>query len=310
VSHIKIGQVLVEQGNLPAALESYRASLAITSRLAKADPGNAEAQHDLAVSLNFVANVYLAQGKLAEALEHYRGYRDIIARLAKGDPGNAEWQRDLSLYHMKIGDVLFEQGNLPAALESHRASLAIAERLAKADPGNAQWQRDLSVSHERIGDVLRAQGNLAAALQSYKADLAIMERLAKADPGNAQWQRDLAIRVRLQYYFHRAQLRGREALAITREPHDPRLAAAHTRKRSPSWIGRTRHSRNIEGTSEDGVWRSGFCVVAEPFAIDIRQLANNHLSLCDQQCQAGFQILLEHTPVRELPPVAVSYLCQ
>ena len=305
-----LGDVTAAQGNLPSARQLYERAAAMAEPIAKADPGNAEAQRDLAVSLNFVANVYLAQGKLAEALEHYRGYRDIIARLAKGDPGNAGWQRDLSLSHMKIGDVLFEQGNLPAALESHRASLAIAERLAKADPGNAQWQRDLSGSQERIGDVLRAQGNLAAALQSYKADLAIMERLAKADPGNAQWQRDLAIRVRLQYYFHRAQLRGREALAITREPHDPRLAAAHTRKRSPSWIGRTRHSRNIEGTSEDGVWRSGFCVVAEPFAIDIRQLANNHLALCDQQFQASFQILLERTPVREQPPVVLSYLSQ
>src|SRR5215475_5499792 len=79
---------------------------------------------------------------------------------------------------------------------------------------------------------------------------------------------------------------------------------------SPCWVGCTRRSRNIDGTSREGVWRSGYCVVAEPFAIDISQLANNHLALGDQQCQASFQILLECTPVRELPPVLLSYLCQ
>jgi hypothetical protein len=52
VSHNNFGDVLVAQGNLPAALESYGASLAIAERLAKADPGNAERQHDLAISLS------------------------------------------------------------------------------------------------------------------------------------------------------------------------------------------------------------------------------------------------------------------
>jgi hypothetical protein len=45
-----IGNVQVAQGDLPAALTSYRASHAIAERLAKADPGNAEWQRNLIVS--------------------------------------------------------------------------------------------------------------------------------------------------------------------------------------------------------------------------------------------------------------------
>ena len=45
-----IGDVLVEQGNLTAALESYQASLAISSGWRAADPGNAGWQRDLAFS--------------------------------------------------------------------------------------------------------------------------------------------------------------------------------------------------------------------------------------------------------------------
>ena len=121
VSHNKIGDVLVAQGDLPGAMESYRASLAIRERLAKSDPGSAG---------------------------------------GRGSATTLGWQRDLSVSHEKIGDVLVAQGDLPGALESYRARHAIAERLAKSDPGNAGWQRDLSVSHNKIGDVQVAQGNL------------------------------------------------------------------------------------------------------------------------------------------------------
>src|SRR5262249_29459117 len=46
----EIGYVQVAQGDLSAALTSYRASLAIAERLAKADPSNASWQRDLSVS--------------------------------------------------------------------------------------------------------------------------------------------------------------------------------------------------------------------------------------------------------------------
>jgi hypothetical protein len=46
----EIGAVQVAHGDLPAALTSYRASLAIRERLAKADPANVQWQIDVAVS--------------------------------------------------------------------------------------------------------------------------------------------------------------------------------------------------------------------------------------------------------------------
>jgi hypothetical protein len=39
VSYGRVGDVQVAQGNLPAALTSYQASLAIRERLAKSNPG-------------------------------------------------------------------------------------------------------------------------------------------------------------------------------------------------------------------------------------------------------------------------------
>ncbi len=50
VSHEKIGDVLVAQGDGAGALQAYRASLAIRETLAARDPANAQWQVDLAVS--------------------------------------------------------------------------------------------------------------------------------------------------------------------------------------------------------------------------------------------------------------------
>ena len=55
------------QGTLPGALKSYREDLAIADRLARADPGNAEWQRDLSISLGRVAEILLKQVARGEA---------------------------------------------------------------------------------------------------------------------------------------------------------------------------------------------------------------------------------------------------
>jgi eukaryotic-like serine/threonine-protein kinase len=75
VSHIKIGDVLCNQGDLAGALAEYRAGLAIAERLATQDPANAQWQTDLAEACEDVAGVLLAlpEGDRAEA-------RRLVAR--------------------------------------------------------------------------------------------------------------------------------------------------------------------------------------------------------------------------------------
>ncbi len=193
MSYNKVGDVQVAQGNLPAALTSYQAGLAIADRLAKSDASNTGWQRDLSVSYERVGDVQVARDNLPAALTSYQASFAIRDRLAKSDPGNAGWQRDLSISYIKIGDVQKAQGNLPAALTSYQAGLAIFDRLAKSDAGNAGWQRNLSISYIKVGDVQKAQDDLPAALTSYRASLAIADRLAKSDPSNAGWQRGLAV---------------------------------------------------------------------------------------------------------------------
>jgi hypothetical protein len=76
------------QGDLAAALTSYQASLAIRERLAKAGPGNADWQHDLAWSYGRVALIEMRQGVRDDALRAFQQGRDIIARLMRQSSDN------------------------------------------------------------------------------------------------------------------------------------------------------------------------------------------------------------------------------
>ena len=65
MSHSKLGDVQLAQGDLAGALASFRKSLEIIERLARQDPTNAAWQRDLSVSHNKLGDVQLAQGDLA-----------------------------------------------------------------------------------------------------------------------------------------------------------------------------------------------------------------------------------------------------
>src|SRR5215831_6909805 len=67
-----IGGVQRAQGDLSAALTSYRASLAIFERLAQADPGNADWQRDLSIAHERIGNVRVDQGDGPGALASYQ----------------------------------------------------------------------------------------------------------------------------------------------------------------------------------------------------------------------------------------------
>src|SRR5207244_738765 len=86
VAYDEVGDVLVAQGNLAEALQSYRHGLAVREQLVKADPTNAGWQRDLLVSYDKVGDVLVAQGNLAEALQSYRDGLAIREPLAKADP--------------------------------------------------------------------------------------------------------------------------------------------------------------------------------------------------------------------------------
>jgi hypothetical protein len=90
------GFLLEAQGNLPEAVQSFQASLAIGERLAQSGSTNADLLRHLFIWNSKVGDVQSGRDHNAEALTSYQAARDINDGLAKADPGNAGLQRDLS----------------------------------------------------------------------------------------------------------------------------------------------------------------------------------------------------------------------
>ncbi len=90
------------QGNLDAALDSYRHSLAIRERLIALDANNLAWAHDLAVSYGMVGVVLGKQGKAQEALDALNAGRAIVARLKEQFPDNASLAQDLAWFDAEI----------------------------------------------------------------------------------------------------------------------------------------------------------------------------------------------------------------
>jgi len=188
-----VGYVQLLQNDLPAALTSYRAGLAIMAALITTDAGNDLWQRQLSVTYNNIGNVQMAQGDQAGALASYQAGLAIAQQLAKSDPANIGWQRDLALANGYVGNAEQRQGNLPAALLSYQAALTIMQAVATADSRQhamATRSRGVVQSCRKHTDGAGRSNGRARLLS---AGLVIAQHLAKSDSSNAGWQRDLAI---------------------------------------------------------------------------------------------------------------------
>jgi tetratricopeptide (TPR) repeat protein len=147
VNFNRISSVLLAVGQPREALDASRKDLAITQKLADADPKNPLLIHDLWASHYTVANVLV---DLKEADEARAAYRDSLAMLQKAaalDPSVVRWQLDLVVNHHKLREL----GDEP--LVHLTAALGILRRLDSegrlpADrkawiPIFEQWFKDL-----------------------------------------------------------------------------------------------------------------------------------------------------------------------
>lgn len=186
------GGVLLAQGDIRAALASYRTGLAITEELLKSNPRDLDRQFDVAKSHSWIAAALQTQGSLPEALKEFRVAQQLLNALVQHDPPNSSWQEVLSNCDNGIGDIQNSQGDLDGALKSYLQGLAITEKLLQQAPANVLWLRNLSLSNKRIAGVRSAQGDFPGALKSCRDSLAISQKLADEDPDNAQQRFELA----------------------------------------------------------------------------------------------------------------------
>lgn len=95
---------LADEDKREEALEAYRKGLATFEKLAAADHGNTQWQHEVSISLDKIGDVLADQGKREKALDAYRKSLAIREKLVSAEPGNAGWQINLVVGLRKVAD--------------------------------------------------------------------------------------------------------------------------------------------------------------------------------------------------------------
>jgi hypothetical protein len=128
--------VLVAQGNLPEALESFRDGFAL--RVAgEGQSQQRDWQRGFRVSYDKIGPVLVARQPVGGAETSSATAPPFRASWQSADPTNAGLAADLSISYNKIGPVRSSDAGIAI---SFRDGLAIRERLAKADPSNVRWR--------------------------------------------------------------------------------------------------------------------------------------------------------------------------
>ncbi len=193
-NYSRVGNIYFDLlGSTQKALDYYAKALAISEQLAQQDSQNSQAQRDLLVSFNKLANAQLQLGDTQKALDYYARALTIGEQLTQQDPQDSQAQRDLSVSFEKLADVQLQLGDTKKALDCYEKALTISEQLAQQDLQNSQAQRDLSVSFNKLANVQLQLGDTQKALDYYTKALTIREKLAQQDPQDSQAQRDLSV---------------------------------------------------------------------------------------------------------------------
>ncbi|MFW8692149.1 MULTISPECIES: caspase family protein [Mesorhizobium] len=192
ISHIKLANIKMVQGDLPTSLEHYEAARDMLQDLTASVPDEKGWLGDLAMANDKIGNVLATQGDVGAAAKAYQQSLSIKQKLVDAQPNSASLLRDLTITYDEIGDLARTTGQLDGAQTAFEESLRIRLVLAENKP-DPERQRAVSVSHERIGDVLRERGDAAGALVAYSKSQAIAEELVRHDPNDTDLKRDLSI---------------------------------------------------------------------------------------------------------------------
>ncbi len=189
----KIGSIRMSQGNIPAALESYRAALAVAGELARRAPADPVRRVAYADGFKWVGNAYWYQGDLDSSLQNFQQAIELLERAAAGMPEDAELAFNLASARTNAGRVFEARGDLSRAKVLYESVQQTFEGLQAREPGNVRWRSELGDAYDNLGKLALEQGQLVQAITAYRADQRIKALLAANDPKNYDAQENLLI---------------------------------------------------------------------------------------------------------------------
>lgn len=180
----QIGEVRMQEGDLPRALHAFEQSLDLARELVQREPGRSQSLFGASQSHFWVGLVHYRQGDLDAALEHFGAYRDLARELVRRDPDNPQWRQELSYAHSNLADVFERQGRWDEALRTLQDNVRVRRELVRENPDDPDYRLDLAHAYGKLGTNLTQAGRPADALEHHLAELEILRGLVRADPSD------------------------------------------------------------------------------------------------------------------------------
>lgn len=188
----QIGNTRLDQGELAAALESFREARATSLRLADSDPSNTDGQIALSNSHFWIGLVHWQRGELQAAGDEFQKVIPILDLVERLEPGKPEWLVEKSYAYTNLARVLELQGELERSLDLYREIAAINDKLLVLEPENVDYQLEVGFAHNNIGKVVQSLGRLEEAGRHFKADLEIKQAVSELKSNHNLWRSYLA----------------------------------------------------------------------------------------------------------------------
>ena len=187
-----LGDVRLATGDVAAARDLYRASLADARSIDADHSADSRSRYTLATGWERWGRFQSAHGgDTRSAADAFQQVVDILTGLADAQPGNVVLRGELATVALNAGGMRLNLGDSLAAEAAFRRARDTFRTLRTADPNRVMFRSGLRAALADLGLVQQRAGDLDAALASYQEGLAEAEDLARLDPRSARTQRDL-----------------------------------------------------------------------------------------------------------------------
>ncbi len=180
----KVGSVLMNQGHLPAAMESFQAAAKLSEALADAAPADGARRLAYSRVLTFVGMAHWSQGNLDKAEQTFESAEKVLQLGDANAVADPDLMFQLTSLDNNIGHVLEARGKLDEAEVQYKEMVAHCKRLTSGKAFDSRWMAQLGVAHDNLGKVALMRGDLAGAVAEYSAEDAIASDLSNRDPKN------------------------------------------------------------------------------------------------------------------------------
>ena len=175
----RLGRLMQERRDIPAATEWLRQSLAIRDSLLVTHQKSVEARRDVAIGLYLLCGLHLTAKRPDLAQAPCNRSLTIRQALLSEDGGDSRFVRGMGIIRRRLGEIRAMEKHYSRALDEYNTALGFYEQFFAGKTGPINDRRDYAQAMVERATIAKATRADALARQSMEAAAASLDMIAK-----------------------------------------------------------------------------------------------------------------------------------